>query len=598
MTKNSKGMNELAWWQKAVFYQIYPRSFADGNGDGIGDYLGMAERLDYLRDLGIDAVWVSPHYPSPLVDVGYDTSDYYDVAAEYGGMPAFRRFLEGAHERGIRVILDWAINHTSDQHPWFRESRSSRTSARRDWYIWHDGKDGGPPNNWYSTFGGPGWEYDPATAQYYYHFFFKEQPDLNWHNPQVRQAMYDVARFWCDMGVDGFRLDAPGTMFEDPALPNHTSPRSQEELYVAMRNARNEAEQAAAQKDMEELFKHQVDRPEVHEVMRELRQVVDEYGDRMLVGEDSAISYYGDGQNELHLLFNFPLMRTDRLTPAWVRANQRERLGALPPLAWPCNTLGNHDVSRVWSQFGDGQHDAELARLSLALMLTLRGTPFLYYGEEIGMTNYLFADAERFRDSLGMMIYRLETQLLGTSADEAAAHAARVGRDKCRTPMQWADGVNAGFCPPNVQPWLPVNPNYAQGVSVAAQWTDPHSLLSYYRGLLRARKETPALIAGDYEPLFEDVADYLTFLRHSKADGQACLVVLNWSDATRRLCFEGAQLPAALRDAQGAAARGSQPAAQWGRARLVFSSHERPQVEPVNGLLLAPFEVYVGELVR
>jgi alpha-glucosidase len=592
-------MNELAWWQKAVFYQIYPRSFADGNGDGIGDYLGMTERLDYLHDLGIDAVWISPHYPSPLVDVGYDTSDYTDVAREYGGLPAFKRFLKGAHERGIRVILDWAINHTSDEHRWFQESRSSRANPKRDWYIWRDGKGSGPPNNWYSTFGGPAWEYDRATGQYYYHFFFKAQPDLNWRNPQVRQAMYDVARFWCDLGVDGFRLDAPGTLFEDPDLTDHASAKSQVELYLALRDARSGAEEAEAEKQMEQLYQHQVDRTEVHEVMRELRQVMGEYGDRVLVGEDSNISYYGDGQNELHLLFNFPLMRTDRLTPAWVRANQKERLGALPPRAWPCNTLGNHDVSRVYSHFGDGQHDAELARLSLALMLTLRGTPFLYYGEEIGMTDYLFADAHRFRDSLGRMLYQLETQLLGVPPGEAAAQAARVGRDKCRTPMQWSNAPNAGFSPGQVQTWLPVNPNYAQGVNVAEQWADPGSLLHFYRRLLHTRKKTPALVVGGYEPLDAGAADYLAFLRYSEAQAQTCLVVLNWSDRTQHLDFGGLQLPVALHNALGAVASGREPGAKSGWARLVLSSHKPSgDVEPLNGLVVAPFEVYVGELAR
>lgn len=589
MTNSSLGTDELAWWQKAVFYQIYPRSFADGNGDGIGDYVGMIERLDYLHDLGIDALWISPHYPSPLVDVGYDTSDYTDVAAEYGGLPAFKRFLKEAHERGIRVILDWAINHTSDQHCWFQESRSSRANLKRDWYIWREGKGSGPPNNWYATFGGPAWEYDPTSGEYYYHFFFKEQPDLNWRNPQVRQAMYDVARFWCDLGVDGFRLDAPGTLFEDPALTDHTSAKSQAELYLALRNARNGAEEAAAEKQMEALYTHQVDRPEVHEVMRELRHVVDEYGDRMLVGEDSAISYYGDGQNELHLLFNFPLMRTDHLTPAWVRANQKERLGALPPRAWPCNTLGNHDVSRVYSHFGDGQHDAELARLSLALMLTLRGAPFLYYGEEIGMTDYLFGDADRFRDSLGKVLYQLETQLLGVSPDEAAAHAARVGRDKCRTPMQWSNAPNAGFSPANVPTWLPVSPNYAQGVNVAEQWADADSLLHFYRRFLRVRRQTSALIAGDYVPLHEDAQDYLAFLRRSAGDGQTCLAILNMSDRTQRLCFRSEEL------ATGSGLAGGGAKA----ARRVFSSHSRKgDVDLLDELAIAPYEVYIGELAH
>jgi len=568
-------MKQLEWWQTAVFYQIYPRSFADGNGDGIGDYWGMIERLDYLQELGIDALWISPHYPSPLVDVGYDISDYCDVAVEYGGLPAFQRFLEEAHKRGIRVILDWAINHTSDQHRWFLESRSSRGNPKREWYVWRDGKDGGPPNNWYATFGGPAWEYDERTGQYYYHFFFKEQPDLNWRNPEVRRAMYDVGRFWCDLGVDGFRLDAPGTLFEDPELTNHKSAKSQEEFYLALRQARDGAEEAAATREMQELYTYQVDMPEVHGVMRELRKVVDEYPGCILVGEDSDIAYYGDGENELHLLFNFPLMRTQRLTPMWVRANQKERLSALPPGAWPCNTLGNHDVSRVYTHFGDGRHDQELARLSAALMLTLRGTPFLYYGEEIGMTDHVVADPSTFRDSLGKVLYHLETQLLGVPAQQAAAHAAKVGRDKCRTPMQWANAANAGFSPAGVHTWLPVNPDYARGVNVAEQSADPGSLLSFYRRLLALRKATPALSGGGYEVVHAEAKDYLAFVRGGSREKQTCLVVLNMS------------------------ARGQVARFDLGhsRARVLFSSHGgEGRLEDLAAVEIGPYEVHVAEV--
>lgn len=568
-------MRQLKWWQKAVFYQIYPRSFADGNGDGIGDFPGMIERLDYLQDLGIDAIWLSPHYPSPQYDCGYDVSDYTGVAPEYGTMVDFQRFLDGAHQRGMRVILDLVLNHTSHLHPWFIESRSSRDNSKRDWYVWRDGKDGGPPNNWYSAFGGPAWEYDARTGQYYYHYFLKQQPDLNWRNPAVKEAMWQVVRFWLERGVDGFRLDAIGTIFEHPALPNHTAAMSQIEWYQALRNAKSEEERAVLLKQQGTFYEHQVDQPEVHELMRELRALVDEYPDRMLVGEDEDISYYGDGQNELHLLFNFPLMRTNRLTPAWVRANQKERLSALPPGAWPCNTLGNHDTDRVYSHFGDGQNDAALARLSAALMLTLRGTPFLYYGEEIGMTDFLLHDVHQFRDMLGIIMYRVETEVLGTPPVEAVVYAARFGRDKCRTPMQWANAPNAGFSPPGVQTWLPVNPSYAQGVNVADELADPDSLLNFYRRLLRVRKHNPALIAGEYIPLHEDTQDYLAFLRHSVDDGQTCLVLLNMSNRAHVLSFD---LPATT-------------------MRVIFSSHSRGSTtDELMHLPIAPFEVYIAEV--
>jgi alpha-glucosidase len=593
-------VNDLKWWQKAVFYQIYPRSFADGNGDGIGDFQGIIGRLDYLQDLGIDAIWLSPHYPSPQYDCGYDISDYTGVAPEYGTLGTFRHFLEGAHRRSIRVILDLVLNHTSHQHPWFVESRSSRDNSKRDWYVWRDGEDGGPPNNWYSGFGGSAWEHDPITGQYYYHYFLKEQPDLNWRNPEVKQAMWDAVRFWLNLGVDGFRLDAIGTIFEDPAWPDQTAQISFLELRRAFRasypNIPTGEEMAYLAEQRESMFQHQYNQPGVHKLMQELRSVVDAYSDRVLVGESDEIAYYGDGTNELHLVFNFPLMRTDRLTPAWVRANQSERSAALPPGAWPCNTLGNHDTSRVYTGYGDGQNDDALARLHLALMLTLRGTPFLYNGEEIGMTDLPMDDIDQFRDNLATWLYRSEIED-GAPPDRALALAAHVTRDKCRTPIQWANAPNGGFSPAGVQTWLPVNPNHAQGVNVPEHLDDPGSLLHFYRRMLRIRKQTPALIAGDYTPLHEEAEDYLAFLRSSPplpsspmgdtslssppmggtegGRGQTCLVVLNMSDRAHRLGFN--------LDAD--------------EACLIFSSHTRnDDTDDLSQLTVAPFEIYIAEL--
>ncbi len=575
-TGRNTSINDLKWWQKAVFYQIYPRSFADGNGDGIGDFKGMIERLDYLQELGIDAVWLSPHYPSPQRDCGYDISDYTNVAPEYGTLDDFKHFLDEAHRRSIRVILDLVLNHTSDQHPWFIESRSSRDNPKRDWYIWRDGKGpASPPNNWNSFFGGSAWEYDPVTDQYYYHAFLKEQPDLNWRNPQVKQSMWEAVRFWLDLGVDGFRLDAIGTIFEHPDLPDHTSTSSLMELYYRSYLAADERQAAQAREEIEELFRYQIDLPEVHTLMKELRAVVDEYPERVLVGESDEIAYYGSGDDELHLVFNFPLMRTNRLTPAWVRANQRERLAELPPGAWPCNTLGNHDASRVYTQFGDGKNDDALARISLALVLTLRGTPFLYNGEEIGMTDLLLEDVNQFRDTVGIRAYQMLTETLGLPPADAVQLAARVTRDRCRTPMQWANAPNAGFSPPGVRTWLPVNPNYAQGVNVAEQLGDPDSLLNFYRRMLHMRRRTPALVSGDYIPLHEEAQDYLAFLRSAEADGQCCLVVLNMSERAHTLCFD-----------IGASA-----------CRLVFSSHRRQkETDTPAHLEVSPFEIYIGEV--
>ncbi|HQI87117.1 MAG TPA: alpha-glucosidase [Anaerolineae bacterium] len=567
-------MENLKWWQTAVFYQIYPRSFADGNGDGIGDFIGMTAKLDYLKDLGIDALWLSPHFPSPQADCGYDVADYMGVAPEYGTLDDFKTFLTEAHRREIRVILDMVFNHTSDQHPWFIESRSSRNNPKRDWYVWRDpAPGGGPPNNWESTFTGSAWEYDETTGQYYYHFFLKEQPDLNWRNPEVKAAMWDAVRFWLDLGVDGYRLDAIGTIFEDPAMPDQTTGMTLLDLYRQGMVAQSPSEAEAVESVWKEMFKHQVDRfDEMHPLMKELRAVVDEYVDRMLVGEDDNIAYYGNGDDELHMVFNFPLVRTDRLTPAHIRQNQAERLSALPPGAWPCNTLGNHDSPRVWSRFGDGVHDRELAQLSLALMLTLRGTPFLYNGEEIGMTNTPFDDVALLRDTLALRQYDMAVRLGGMPPQEAAALVCRETRDVCRTPVQWANAPNAGFCPADVTPWLPVNPNYAAGVNVADQADDPRSMLAFYKRMLALRKQAPALIAGDYTPLLEDHADCLCFLRHTEA--QTCLVVLNYSETAHTLAFDLDNAP----------------------SRLLFSSADRPDAGDLSALTIAPFEIYIAEL--
>jgi len=323
------------WWQTAVFYQIYPRSFADGNGDGIGDIPGIIAKLDYLQDLGVDALWLSPHFPSPQFDCGYDVADYTDVEPEYGTLQDFRTLLQESHNRGLKVILDLVLNHTSDQHSWFLESRSSRDNPKRDWYIWRDGKDGGPPNNWSAAFDNCAWTYDETTDQWYYHFFFAEQPDLNWRNPEVKAAMWDAVRFWLDMGVDGFRLDAIGTIYEDPALPDHRAELDMNGLRQRSISAYPDQPDPETNACLAEqgklLSQYQLDQPGLHELMQELRALIDEYDDRVLVGETDDIAYCGDGTNELHMVFNFPLMRTDLLTPAWIRAKIEERLAALPP---------------------------------------------------------------------------------------------------------------------------------------------------------------------------------------------------------------------------------------------------------------------------
>ncbi len=565
----------LSWWQRAVFYQVYPRSFADSAGDGIGDLNGLHAKLGYLADLGIDAIWLSPHYPSPQVDCGYDISDYRAVNPEYGKLDDFRRLLDSVHELGMRLILDLVLNHTSDEHAWFQESSSDRDSPKRDWYIWRDGAaGGGPPNDWLSPFGGSAWEFDARTGQYYYHFFFKQQPDLNWRNPAVKQAMFDVVRYWLEMGVDGFRLDAIGTLYEDPSLESHNTGVTVDELRLAQEQATTVPEQQAANELWQRVFGRQADLPKVHGLMKELRELVDQYDDRVLVGETHEVAFYGNGSDELHMVFNFPLMWPARLSAGAVLGNQEERLTALPAGAWPCNTLGNHDSSRIYSRYSDGTNDEALARLSLALVLTLRGTPFLYYGEEIGMCDLVPESLDGFRDTLGIALYRAMREERGVSTEEALQRAARDSRDKSRTPMQWGRGANADFCPAGTRPWLPVNPNYATGVNVMDELDDPDSSLGFYRTLLHLRRGTPALVEGDYAPLAQGDSEVLVFLRKGLRD--TCLIVLNFAGASG--CVQDCpELPV--------------------RGRVLYGSHRPAQAElELPGLAMSPFEILICEV--
>jgi alpha-glucosidase len=570
-------MADLKWWQTAVFYQIYPRSFADGNGDGIGDFRGMIEKLDYLSDLGVNAIWLSPHFPSPNWDCGYDVSDYTNVAPEYGTLEEFKTFLREAHARDIRVILDLVLNHTSDEHAWFLESKSSRDNPKADWYVWVDR----PPNNWQSCFDGEAWTYVPERDQYYYHYFMKQQPDLNWHNPEVKQAMWAAVRFWLDLGVDGYRLDAIGTVYENPDLTPHEVPFDLAGIRRASELAQTPEEKKQIEKYWYDMFKNQWAQPGMHELMKELRAVVDEYdGDRVLIAEDENIAYMGNGADELHLVFNFPLMRTERLTPSHVRRNQKERLArleALPVKGWPCNTLGNHDSSRIHTRYGDRQHDAELARLHAALVLTLKGTPFLYNGEEIGMSDLIITDPTKLRDTMATWYYNRLVNELQVDPQEAALRAGEMSRDKNRTPMQWSNNPNGGFSPPSVVTWLPVNPNYRNGINVRDQQHNPNSLLNYYHYLLQVRKESPALIAGEYIPLNNTAEDYLVFVR--KTQEQAVLVILNFSEKRLDLDFSR------LKEIKGH------------NLQILFSSAERLKtVKPPNGLAINPFEVFLAEV--
>jgi alpha-glucosidase len=487
---------DASWWQRAVIYQVYPRSFQDTNGDGVGDLPGIVARLPYLADLGIDAIWLSPIFPSPMADFGYDVADYTDVDPLFGTLADLDRLVEGAHRLGIRVLLDLVPNHTSDRHPWFAESRSSRTSAKRDWYIWRDpAPGGGPPNNWLSEFGGSAWQYDEATGQYYYHAFLAAQPDLNWRNPEVRAAMFDAMRFWFRRGIDGFRVDVIWHLIKDdlfrdnPANPEYTLASPPHHAVVPL---------------------YTTDRPEVHDVIADMRRVADEFPGRLLIGEiylpiERLMTYYGRDLSGVHLPFNFTLLSAPWNAPTLARLI-REYEEALPDGGWPNWVLGNHDRPRIASRVGP-----ERARLAAMLLLTLRGTPTIYYGDEIGMEQVAIPP-ERIRDPIELNI---------------PGHA--LGRDGCRTPMQWDGSPHAGFS--TSEPWLPLAED-RESQTAGAQIADEASLYHLYRQLIALRRSLPTLAHGTLKNVAA-TDDVLTFERIYGEE--RLLIALNLNSRPARL---------------------------------------------------------------
>ena len=493
----------MNWWQTGIIYQIYPRSFQDSNRDGVGDIQGIIERLPYLVELGIDAIWLSPIFPSPMADFGYDIADYLDVDPLFGSMADLDRLIEAAHQRDLKVLLDLVPNHTSDQHPWFIRSRASLDNPQRDWYIWREpGPDGTPPNNWLSEFGGSGWEYDAKTKQYYYHTFLSAQPDLNWRNPAVRKAMHEVMRFWLRRGVDGFRVDAVWYLMKDDKFrDNPPNP-----AYVAGGLPRDAL-----------IPLYTADLPEVHDAIGGMRRVVDEFTDRVLLGEiylpiERLVAYYGRDLNGVHFPYNFAL-----LTANWSAGEIAKLIDeyetALPPGGWPNWVLGNHDRPRLASRIGVAQ-----ARVAAMLLLTLRGTPTLYYGDEIGMQQVAIAP-EAVRDPF-----------------EKNVPGIGIGRDGCRTPMQWNSSEFAGFSA--VEPWLPLANNFREE-NVATSRDDKYSLFWLYRRLINLRRSHIALTEGAYRPVAPD-GDLLLFFREWHDD--RLLIALNMGSQPSAVSFVGERL--------------------------------------------------------
>jgi len=529
------------WWQHAVFLEIYPRSFADSNNDGIGDLNGITSKLDYLRWLGVDAIWITPMYPSPQVDFGYDVSDYENVDPEYGTLKDMDRLIAQSKQRNMRIILDFVMNHTSDKHPWFVESASSRINPKRDWYVWRDGKGPGiPPNNWSAVFGGPGWKYDSRTDQWYYHFFYPQQPDLNWRNPDVEAAMFDVTRWWYKRGVAGFRLDAVDALFENPQLTDNP--------FIKGANG-----------EMVEQRIYNTKLPEDHDVLQRLRRVADEYG-AVLIGEtwtdniDQLKQYYGAHAAELQMPMDFMFTTVNKLSAP----DFRKQIEAVESSGgWPVYVMSNHDIRRAYDRYGDGEHNDQIAKLIASFYLTLRGTPIMYYGEEIGMENNDPNRIEDVMDPIGRLNW-----------------PKNKGRDGERTPMQWNAETNAGFS--SVKPWNPVGPRYKE-YNVEIEKRNPNSILNYYHNLLKLRHTESAFLDGTYIPLNEDDANVLAYVRSYK--GQNILVVLNMSGTSREFRPN--------LEAKGLSAK---------TARLLLASADDESQERVDSIRLHPFEAYIAEL--
>ncbi len=546
---------ERKWWKEAVVYQIYPRSFKDSNGDGIGDLRGVIEKLDYLKELGVDVVWMSPFYKSPNDDNGYDISDYRDIMDEFGTLDDFREMLDGMHKRGIKLVIDLVTNHSSDEHKWFQESRKSKDNPYRDYYYWRDGKDGKEPNNWISCFSGPAWEYDETTGQYYLHLFSKKQPDLNWENPKVRNEVYDMMKYWLDMGCDGFRMDVVSYYSKVPGLPDSKTRGSQENF---------------------------LDGPRMHEFLQEMnREVLSKY-DIMTVGEtpdvsvEQACRYAGNDGKELNMVFQFEQNLLDydtgkfthRAVPLTeLKACFSKWQTALEGKAWNSLYWTNHDQPRTVSRRGnDTIYRVESQKMLYTMLMTMQGTPYIYQGEEIGMTNTVFDSIDEY-DDVEIKNYWKETVIDG-GADpvKTLENIQYHARDNARTPIQWDDSENAGFT--TGKPWLKINPNYKE-INVKSALADENSIFRYMQKLIRFRKENLIAVYGDfkeYEPENESL-----YIYERNLDGQKLFVILNFTDK---------EIPFTLPEGFVAA-----------NAKQVLSNYNKE--EPLTDKIMLPYEAAV-----
>lgn len=521
-----KRMNKT-WWKESVVYQIYPRSFYDSNGDGIGDLKGITEKLPYLKELGINVIWLSPVYQSPNDDNGYDISDYEAIMTEFGTMDDFDEMLDKAHSLGIKIVMDLVVNHTSDEHKWFIESRSSKDNPKRDYYIWKDGKDGKEPNNWGSCFSGSAWQYDEKTGQYYLHLFSKKQPDLNWENEKVREEVYAMMNRWCEKGIDGFRMDVISLISKDQSFPDGPTNGG---LYGS--------------------FESCVNGPRVHEYLQEMNKKVLSKYDLMTVGEcagvtvEEAKKYANSAGTELSMVFQFEhtgldngetmKWSTKRIPLVPLKENLTKWQKGLNGVAWNSLYFCNHDQPRIVSRLGSEKDEyRELSAKCIATCLhMMQGTPYVYQGEELGMTNTVFKSVDDFRDLESINAYHELTENGIISPEELFPKLCHQSRDNARTPMQWDDSENAGFT--TGKPWINVNPNYKK-INAKEQLTREDSVFNYYKKLISLRKEHEIIVYGDYELLLPDDEDLFVYLR--RLNNNIILVACNFSENTRKFDY-------------------------------------------------------------
>ncbi len=549
-TDSTAAASQDPWWKHAVVYEIYPRSFQDSNGDGIGDLNGITSRLDYLKALGVDAIWMTPIYPSPQVDFGYDISNYEAIDPQYGTMADFDRLVAEAKKRNIRIVMDMVMNHTSDKHPWFIESKSSKTNPKRDWYIWKDGKGPGePPNNWLSTFGHSAWQYDPKTNQYYYHYFYIQQPDLNWRNPAVEKAMFGAVRFWLDKGVAGFRLDAVPTLFEDPSLKD-------EQVQPGTNKFNDPNESTVLQENL----------PEVHDTMRDLRKVVSSYpGNRVLIGETYLPNvqeldkwYGGDKHDELQLPMDFRVGMLNKLdvNEFRKRINEAEHdIGSNQPLF----VFDNHDNPRMDVRYGDGKHNVEIEKMLATILFGTRAATLMYYGDEIGMVTTEPKRIEDVQDPIGKTGWPREK-----------------GRDGERTPMQWDGAPEAGFTTSD-HPWLPVAPDY-KTVNVAAEEHEDDSMLHWYQQLIALRRNNPALRSGKLTMLNDTDSNVLSWVRQTPGHPPV-VIACNFTASPQKVSLDLSK--------QGVQGKG---------AKTLMKTPGVSDPASLDAVSLPPFGVYIGQV--